>query len=204
VRDPARTIPRAIILTIGGAVLLYVAVAVVAVGAAGAERLAATAAPLQVAAAEFGWGAAGTVVSVGGVTAMLGVILSQLLGLSRMGFAMARRQDLPSLLGQVNTHGVPGRAVLAIGAVAAVVAATGTLRGVASAASFTILIYYGIANVAALRMPVSGKLYPDVVPLVGVTACAVLALSLSASVIVAGIAVLVVGLGLRFAMLRAN
>jgi hypothetical protein len=43
--------------------------------------------------------------------------------------------------------------VLVIGAVAAVVAATGTLRGVASAAAFTILLYYAIANLAAMRMP---------------------------------------------------
>lgn len=204
VHEPARTIPRAIMLTIGGAVLLYGAVAAVAVGAVGAERLAATAAPLQVAADAFGWGAAGTVVSVGGVTAMLGVILSQLLGLSRMGFAMARRRDLPHWFGQVNAHGVPGRAVLAIGAIAAVVAATGTLRGVASAASFTILIYYGIANWAALRMPAAGKLYPDAVPVVGLVACFVLAVSLSPSVIGAGLAVLAAGLVLRLVMLRTN
>jgi basic amino acid/polyamine antiporter, APA family len=158
VRDPRRTIPRATIITIGGAVLLYFGVAVIAVGAVGAERMAATAAPLQVAARAFGHSWVATVVSIGGVTAMLGVILSQLLGLSRMGFAMARRGDLPQFLAAVHPRwAVPHRAVLVIGAIAAVVAATGTLRGVASAASFTILVYYGIANVAALRMPQTAK-----------------------------------------------
>jgi basic amino acid/polyamine antiporter, APA family len=53
VREPKRTIPRAIVITIGGAVLLYFGVALVAVGAAGAGMLAATAAPLQVAAESF-------------------------------------------------------------------------------------------------------------------------------------------------------
>jgi basic amino acid/polyamine antiporter, APA family len=126
------------------------------------------------------------------------VILSQLLGLSRMGFAMARRRDLPGFLEHVHPrYGVPGRAVLLIGAVAAVVAATGTLRGVASAASFTILVYYGIANLAALRMPERAKLFPDVVPVVGMVACAVLALSLTPSVIVAGVIVLAVGFLIR-------
>lgn len=129
---------------------------------------------------------------------MLGVILSQLLGLSRMGFAMARRGDLPSFFAHVHPrHGVPGRAVLAIGAVAAVVAATGTLAGVASAAAFAILIYYGIANLAALRMPPSAKLYSNAIPIVGVTACAVLALSLAPPVILRGLAVLAVGLLIR-------
>jgi basic amino acid/polyamine antiporter, APA family len=203
VREPRRTIPRAIVLTIGGAVLLYAAVALVAVGAVGAEGMAATAAPLQAAAAAFPLPWVAAVVSVGGVTAMLGVILSQLLGLSRMGFAMARRGDLPRFLDRVHPrYGVPGRAVLLIGAVAAVVAATGTLRGVASAASFTILVYYGIANLSALRMPREAKLYPDAVPLLGLVACAVLAFALALPVVLAGLAVLAAGLALRAARLR--
>lgn len=198
VRDPQRTIPRAIIVTIAGAVLLYLAVALVAVGVVGAAAMAETAAPLHVAARAAGGSWLGTVVAIGGVTAMLGVILSQLLGLSRMVFAMARRGDLPRPLGAVHPRwGVPGRAVLAVGAVAAVVAATGTLRGVASAAAFTILIYYGIANVAALRMPREDKLYPDAVPLLGLVSCVVLALSLAPRVILTGMVVLAAGLLLR-------
>jgi basic amino acid/polyamine antiporter, APA family len=203
VRDPKHTIPRAILITIGGAVLLYFAVALVAVGSVGAASLAATAAPLQVAASEFRYPAIATLVSVGGVTAMLGVILSQLLGLSRMSFAMARRGDLPRFLQAVHPrHGVPHRAVLAIGASAAIVAATGTLRGVASAASFTILIYYGIANLAAFRMPAAAKLYSDVVPIVGFASCALLAVSLTPSVMLAGLAILGVGLIGRFVLRR--
>jgi basic amino acid/polyamine antiporter, APA family len=198
VHEPRRTIPRATIITIAGAVLLYFAVALVAVGAVGAGALAGTGAPLRVAADAFRWPWVATVVSVGGVTAMLGVILSQLLGLSRMGFALARRRDLPAFLETVHPrYGVPGRAVLVIGAIAAVVAATGTLRGVASAASFTILVYYGIANVAALRMPAAAKLFSDVVPVVGVIACSVLAFSLALPVVVTGLGVLLAGVVLR-------
>jgi APA family basic amino acid/polyamine antiporter len=140
-------------------------------------------------------------VAIGGVTAMLGVILSQVLGLSRMAFAMARRGDLPAFLGHVHPrYEVPDRAVLLVGAVAAVVAATGTLAGVASAASFTILVYYGIANLAALRMPPAGKLYPDAVPAVGLAGCAVLAASLAPAVVVTGLVVLAAGLVVRAAV----
>lgn len=203
VRDPRRTIPRATIITITGAVLLYLAVAAVAVGAVGAAALASTGAPLRVAAESFRFPWVATMVSVAGVTAMLGVILSQLLGLSRMGFAMARRRDLPALLDHVHPgYGVPGRAVVVIGAIAAAVAATGSLRGVASAAAFTILVYYGIANVAAWRMPASAKLFPDLVPIVGVTACAALALSLPPTVIATGMIVLLAGVVLRLLLRR--
>lgn len=205
VREPKRTIPRAILITIVGAVLLYFMVAITAVGAAGAAGMAETAAPLQVAAEAFGLPWVAVVVSVGGVTAMLGVILSQLLGLSRMAFAMSRRGDLPAFLEQVHPrYAVPGRAVLVIGAVAAVVAATGTLRGVASAAAFTILLYYAIANVAAMRMPREAKLYSDVVPWVGVVSCIVLAFSLQLPVILTGLAVLAVGFLLRLVLRTRN
>ncbi|HSJ24500.1 MAG TPA: amino acid permease [Longimicrobiales bacterium] len=198
VREPRRTIPRATIITIVSALLLYLGVAVIAVGAVGADRLAGTGAPLRVAADALPLSWVATVVSVGGVTAMLGVILSQILGLSRMAFAMAARRDLPAMLDKVHANwGVPGRAVLVIGVIAAVVAATGTLRGVASAASFTILVYYGIANVAAFKMPREAKLFPDAVPIAGVTACALLALSLSRGVILTGLAVLAAGVLVR-------
>ena len=196
VRDPRRTIPRAIVITIAGAVLLYGAVALVAVGAVGSAALSATAAPLHAAAGDAS--ALAVLVAAGAVTAMLGVILSQLLGLSRMIFAMARRGDLPVALAHVHPrYGVPNRATLVIGAIAAVVAATGTLRGVAAAASFAILIYYGIANLAALRMPPGQRLYPRLVPAVGLSACVLLALSLSRPVIGTGILVLAAGSALR-------
>jgi APA family basic amino acid/polyamine antiporter len=205
VREPRTTIPRAIEITIWGAILIYAAVAIVAVGAAGAGALAATSAPLAVAAEAFPVRGIDTVVALGGATAMLGVILSQLLGLSRMAFAMARRGDLPRFLGHVHPeHGVPGRAVLMIGVVTAAVAATGTLAGVASAASFTILVYYGIANLAALRMPESAKLFGDAVPRFGVAACALLALALPAATILTGISVLASGFLFRWAVGRAQ
>lgn len=198
VHEPRRTIPRAIVITIGGAVLLYLAVAVVSVGAIGAPAMAGTGAPLREAALSFRYPTVATIVSVGGVTAMLGVILSQMLGLSRMVFAMSRRRDLPAAFELVHpTFGVPGRAVLAVGVVAAVIAATGTLRGVASAASFTILVYYGIANACALRMPRGAKLYNDAIAWTGLAACALLAFALPARTIVAGLAVLATGVAWR-------
>ena len=198
VREPRRVIPKAIVLTIAGAVLLYAGVAIVAVGAVGAAAIASSAAPLHVAALAFPNPKVGVLVSIGGVTAMLGVILSQLLGLSRMAFAMACRGDLPLALAPVHPrYHVPGRAVLVVGTLAALVAATGALRMVASTASFTILVYYGIANMAALRMPRRAKLYSDAVPLVGLVSCACLALSLRRPVVITGIAVLAAGFALR-------
>jgi basic amino acid/polyamine antiporter, APA family len=205
VHDPRRTIPRAVVITITGAILLYSAVALVAVGVAGSGALAATPAPLLVAAERTGVAWLPIVLSAGGLTAMLGVILSQVMGLSRMAFAMARRGDLPRFLEHVNpATAVPDRAVLVVGGIAALVAATGTLAGVAAAASFTILVYYLIANLAALRMPRAAKLFPDAVPIVGLVACAVLAVSLRPGTILTGLVVLAVGFGVRWGVRAAR
>jgi len=204
VREPRRTIPRAILITITGAIVIYGAVALVAVGVVGAEALAASPAPLLVAAEGTGFGWLRAVVATGALAAMLGVILSQLLGLSRMVFAMARRGDLPRTFERIHPrHGVPVRAVLAVGATATVVTATGTLQGVAAAAAFTILVYYSITNLAALRMPPAAKLYPDAVPITGLIACPLLALSLDPTTIATGAAVLAAGFVVRWLVRRA-
>jgi APA family basic amino acid/polyamine antiporter len=198
VREPRRTIPMAIVLTIVFTLVLYGLVAVVAVGVAGAEGLAATAAPLEVAARQARGGWLAWVVGVGGITAMAGVLLSQLLGLSRMTFAMARRRDLPAALDLVHSRsGVPHRGVVVVGLAAAVVTVTGTLGGVVAAAAFAILIYYGIANVAAIKMPAEYKIIPDAVPWVGVTVCSLLALSLSWKTVATGLMILGIGVLVR-------
>jgi APA family basic amino acid/polyamine antiporter len=136
-----------------------------------------------------------TAVSVGAVTAMLGVLLSQVLALSRMVFAMARGGDLPGLFAHVHgKRGVPDRAVLVVGLVSAAVAATGSLGGVASTASFAILVYYGIANLCALRMPRSLRRYPDAVAFLGLLACMLLLFSLAGETLIGGSILVLAGI----------
>ena len=198
VREPRRTIPRAILITVAGTSVLYAAVMAAAVGGAGTDALAGSGAPLAAASEAMGAPWLAAVVSGGAVCAMLGVLLSQLLGLSRMVFAMARRGDLPSVFSAVDGRtGAPRRAVLLVGAGAFAAAGFGTLRGVAAAASFAILLYYGIANLAALRMPREAKLYPDAVPAVGLIACATLAVALPIRTAAVGIATLAAGFVVR-------
>ena len=125
---------------------------------------------------------------------MFGVILSQILGLSRMVFAMARRGDLPAFLAHVHPeYRVPSAAVLVVGLASAVVAWTGALGFVASAAAFTILVYYGITNLAALRLAPGDRRYNPAVAVFGLVGCGVLALSLPPRVMAIGVGLLVVG-----------
>jgi len=201
VREPRRTIPRAILITVASVSVLYLLVAVAAVGGAGTAALARTGAPLAEAARAMRIPALEPVVAAGAVCAMLGVLLSQLLGLSRMVFAMARRGDLPPALSRVEERsGAPVRAVLLVGAGAALAAAFGTLRWIVPAASFAILLYYAVANLAALRMPREARLYPNAVAAVGLAGCLVLAASLAPVTIGVGLAVLAAGFIVRLAV----
>lgn len=194
VRSPRRTIPLAIMLSLGIAALLYGSVALVAVGAVGAPELAASSSPLQRAALSFGARGASRAVAVAATTAMLGVLLSQILGISRMLYAMAQRGDMPTALGHVHPRfSVPDRGILLTGAVAVLVALLGTLQAIVSAAAFTILVYYSITNIAALRLQPERRRYPQWVAIAGLAGCVALALSLQPVAVLSGAGLLVAG-----------
>jgi APA family basic amino acid/polyamine antiporter len=175
VRDPAHAIPRAIVLTLLVSMVLYVAVAWVAVGAAGAEALSRTtessAAPLAIVAAGFGLPGLAALVSLGAVTATLGVLLNLVLGLSRVWLAMARREDVPVSLGRIDGRGSPRTAVWLAGGIVAALVLPGSVRMTWSFSAFTVLVYYALTNLAALRLPPSARRYPRSVPAAGLAAC---------------------------------
>lgn len=198
VRHPGRTIPRAILLTVLIAIVLYAAVAFAALGAVGADALSTTGAPLARAARTIGGAPLVTAITLAAFTAMLGVILSQLLGLSRVVLAMARRADLPPWLSHIHPrYRVPDRATALIGLAAALLAGFGGLQATIEMAAFTILVYYAITNLAALALAPEDRRYPRFVAAFGLLGCIVLAASVPVSAIVAGLAVLAGGLFLR-------
>ncbi len=198
IRDPRQSIPRAIGWTILVVTLIYAAVAAVAVGAVGAgEFYGATrdlGAPLAVIARRCGvpWGAA--VLTVGACTAMLGVILNLVHGLSRVVLAMARRGDLPPRLATLNPAGTtPVAAVWLVGTIVAGLVLVGDLKTTWSFSAFTVLIYYALTNLAALRLPPAERCFPPWVAGCGLVACLGLAVTLEARVVVAGLGLLAAG-----------
>ncbi|WP_327736884.1 APC family permease [Streptomyces nojiriensis] len=192
VRDPERTIPRAVPIALGIALLVYAAVAVAALSVLGAEGLARSPAPLADAVRAAGWPGLTPLVRVGAALAALGSLLALVLGVSRTVLAMARDGHLPRALAAVHPrHQVPHHAELAVGAVVAVLAATADLRGAIGFSSFGVLVYYAIANASAwtLDSAVKGR----AVAVVGLSGCVVLACALPLSSAAWGAAVLAVG-----------
>ncbi|MGW7329524.1 APC family permease [Streptomyces sp. NPDC054840] len=192
VRDPERTIPRAVPIALGIALLVYAAVAVAALSVLGPEGLAQSSAPLADAVRAAGRPGLAPVVRVGAALAALGSLLALVLGVSRTVLAMARDGHLPRALAAVHPrHQVPHHAELAVGAVVAVLAATADLRGAIGFSSFGVLAYYAIANASAwtLDSGVKGR----TVAVVGLSGCVVLACALPLASAVTGAAVLAVG-----------
>ncbi|MCX2934166.1 APC family permease [Mycobacterium sp. CVI_P3] len=188
VRDPARTIPRAIPIALGLALIVYAAVAVAVLAALGPDRLATAAAPLAEAVRAAGAGGLEPVVRVGAAVAALGSLLSLILGVSRTTLAMARDHHLPATLAVVHPRfGVPHHAEVAVGVVVAVLAAVADVRGVIGFSSFAVLVYYAIANASAWT------LRRRMVPAIGLAGCLVLAVALPVGAVVSGVAVLMLG-----------
>lgn len=194
VRDPARTIPRAIPLALAIALAVYALVAVAALAALGPRRLAGAPAPLAdaVRAAGIGWLA--PVVQAGATVAAVGSLLALVLGVSRTTLAMAREHDLPHPLAAVHPRfQVPHRAELLIGAVVAVTAATADLRGAIGFSSFAVLIYYALANASAFTLRRDEGRPPRAIPVIGLLGCLVLAFAMPLSSVLSGAAVLGIG-----------
>lgn len=188
VRDPARTIPRAITLALAITLLVYAVVAVAVVGELGITGLAQTSAPLSEAVRAAGFPALVPVVGVGATVAALGALLALLLGVSRTTLAMARDRHLPHWLAGVHPrHGTPHRAELAVGIVVAVVAAVVDVRSAIGFSSFGVLLYYAIANASAWTLGAR------VVPAVGFLGCLTLAFTLPPGSVMAGAAVVLIG-----------
>jgi basic amino acid/polyamine antiporter, APA family len=102
VRDPQRTIPRAIPIALIPAVAVYLIVGVAALMAVGPQRLATAAAPLTTAVQAAGAGVLAPVVRVGAALASLGALLALIAGIGRTALAMARHHDLPGWLASVH------------------------------------------------------------------------------------------------------
>jgi APA family basic amino acid/polyamine antiporter len=194
VRDPARTIPRAIPTALGITLVVYALVAVAALGVLGPQRLAQSAAPLAEIVQTAGAGWLTPVVRTGAVVAAVGSLLALILGVSRTTLAMARDRHLPGVLAAVHPKfGVPHRAELAVGAVVAVLAATTDIRGAIGFSSFAVLVYYAVANASAWTLTRAEGRPPRLVPIVGLLGCVIIAFALPLGSILAGLAVLALG-----------
>lgn len=187
VKDPRRTIPLAVVVTVLIAAGLYLAIAV-------GQRI------------EGGpfWGrdfdlsvVASPVVVVAAVTAMLGVLLNLILGLSRVWLAMGRRGDMPEALARLDPRREPRNAILLAATAVAAVTLVGDLGLAWSFSAMTVLLYYGVTNLAALALD-----RRRITSWVGLLSCLALSFFVTPAVWATGFVLIVAGLVWKVAYTR--
>jgi APA family basic amino acid/polyamine antiporter len=204
VRDPGRTIPRAITVALAVVVTVYAVITVVLLSAVGPAALAGAGAPLADVASAVGAHWVGPVVRAGAAVAALGALLALITGVGRTSLAMARNGDLPRPLAQVSAGTqVPQHAEIAIAVVVIALVLLLDVRHVIAFSSFGVLVYYAVANLSALRQPRAFRRWPRAVSAGGLTGCLALTAALPATTLLAGLAVLLAGLLGRLALLRS-
>jgi APA family basic amino acid/polyamine antiporter len=194
VQDARRTIPRSIILSLAISTTIYILVGAVAVGLIGAERLGESNSPLVEAISVIDNPILAYVVSLGGMFATASVLLTSILGVSRMAFAMARKRDLPSAISRLHSkYNTPYASILIIGILMALLAIFVDLAGVVAVSTFASLFYYALANVSALKLKVNTRRYPRFVPAIGLATCVMLLAFVQPSSLTTGLGCLMLG-----------
>ncbi|WP_224760481.1 APC family permease [Salinibacterium sp. ZJ450] len=199
VRDPRHTLPRAIIIALAIALVVYACVGWVSLVGLGEQRLAASASPLT----ELVSGGWDPVVRVLAALACLGSLMGILAGLSRTSLAMARNRDLPGALAHVSPRTnapIVAEVTVALLAVAGILFLDPTR--LVSFSSCAVLIYYAIAHLSAFRQTDVERWLPRIVQVVGVLGCVLLAFTLPWQAILGAAAMLALGFAARAVTLR--
>jgi APA family basic amino acid/polyamine antiporter len=198
VRDPERTIPRAILIALTITVSIYLLVAASVLLVLGPSGVADSPAPLAAAVNAVGWAWAGLPVRLGAAAAALGALLALIAGVGRTTLAMARHDDLPRWLAAVHDrHQVPHHAEVAVSGVVCVLIVLTDLPDAIGFSSFGVLLYYLIANVAAYTQSSDRRRFPRILQIIGIAGCGTLVLTLPLSAVLGGIVVFAVGIVYR-------
>lgn len=203
---PARTIPKALILSILITTILYVLLATSVVRLAGGTELSRSEAPIAYAASTV-LGANGFVLlSAVALFATANTVLILLIVGSRMIYGVARDGSLPMMFSAIHrSRGTPWAAVLAIMLASMFFAAVGDLRVLASVANFAAFAIFFSVNLSLIwlrfRMPEAerpfrvplalGKL--PIIPTLGLISCVILISYLDLLGVILGIAALAIG-----------
>ena len=175
VKDAKRNVPRALLLSLAVSTIIYVLVGLVAVGLVGSYSLAGSNSPLAEAISATGSPIAVQVVAIGGLLATASVLLTAILGVSRMAYSMARRKDLPAVLARLNhKFCTPSYSIWAVGVLMVLLVLFFDLTEVVSVSTFGALFYYAFTNAAAFKLKTEKRRYNRLVPIVGLGTCVLL------------------------------
>jgi APA family basic amino acid/polyamine antiporter len=202
IEEPRKNVPRATMLSIFISTVIYLVVAVAAVGGAGSKLLAGSGSPLADAMGSMGMGSGARLVALGGLAAAGTVALASVLGISRLAQVMARDRELPGFLARASgAKAVPRNAILVGGAAMLVLAFSADLPHIAYISSFSLLLYYAAMNLSGLKV-LKGRF--RFAAGLGVLSCLILMGNLPRLSWIVGAAVLTAGALYYFAVAKAK
>jgi amino acid transporter len=153
VKDPARSVPRAIFLAMTTITLLYAGLQFVAQGVMGPALATSKAAPLAEAAGVAIGAWARQLLLVGAVVSMLGHAGAMILAVPRTLFAFARDGFLPTALARTHpVHRSPVAAILVQSATVLVLAISSTFERLAILANLSTLVLYALCCLATWQL----------------------------------------------------
>ena len=200
VTEPRRTIPRAIIATLVTTTVIYIVVTWVALANAGNQF-----SSLALIAQTFSGPSLVKVLTAGAIIAMASVLLNLVLGLSRVVLAMGRRCDLPKTTARItDSTKVPAVATIVVGCLITGLVYVGDMKLTWSFSAFTVLVYYTLTNLCAIRLKIEERLYPIWVSYIGLFACLCLAVFVEWRIILAGLSLIALGLALRWLFVKRS
>jgi len=158
IANPGRTIPRAMLLSIGAMMLIYTAVVAVIVGIVPADTLlhsgpggGPSLTPMADGAGRLFAGLGAVVVAITAVFALTSMANAGVLGTSRFLLAMSRDSLLPGRIGHINQRFLtPGNAVLVTGSVLLALIAFVPVSELAKLASAFLILVFSMENVAVM------------------------------------------------------
>ena len=137
----------------------------------------------------------GMILALGAALALLSVLLNLLLGLSRVALAMGRRGDFPKQVGQVKeSTKVPAVATVLVAVIISGLVCVGDLKLTWSFSAFTVLVYYAVTNLCAIRLSPEERLYPVWISYLGLLSCLSLAFFVERQVLGTGLVLIAIGL----------
>ena len=195
VRDSKRTIPKAIVISLGFVLVLYLTLAGVLLNGLGAE-LNQTETPvneLMMKVTGNGW-----ITPIVAAVAGLGSMLALLAGVSRTAASMAEDSELPPVFKLRNRFNAPWVAEVVIGVGAIALTAIGEVVWVIGFSSFSVLFYYAVGHLSAMNQPKAQRLAPRWLNLFGIALCLTLAVSFGIETFIISAGILAMALGTRW------
>ncbi|MEA3406353.1 MAG: amino acid permease [Pseudomonadota bacterium] len=172
VKDVKRTLPLAILFTLGITTVLYLAIMITAILSIPPDELAKSQAPLATLYSHH-TGESATMISLIGMFAIINGALIQIIMASRVLYGLSSRHQLPSVLSYVNpVTQTPVIATLIAGLAVMTLAIIGRLSSLAEVTSFIMLMVFSLVNLALWRIkqrdpaPENCIIFPKWLPLI--------------------------------------